>query len=112
MFLQSGIVGHAREESMKLISKFLPVSIILFKEDFDDKKDLQSLVKEINRLYVIEHGVKRPYIAIDQEGGKVVQIPWIEYNPSNAFLGSYGNIAFTKLVGSRVGYDLKLLGLS
>ena len=112
MFLQSGIVGHSREDSKKLISKFLPVSIILFKEDFDDKKDLQSLVKEINRSYVIEHGVKRPYIAIDQEGGKVVQIPWIEYNPSNAFLGSYGNIAFTKLVGSRVGYDLKLLGLS
>lgn len=112
MFLQSGIVGHAREESMKLISKFLPVSIILFKEDFDDKKDFQSLVKGINRLYVIENGVKQPYIAVDQEGGKVVQIPWIDYNPSNAFLGSYGNSASTKLVGSRVGYDLKLLGLS
>lgn len=111
-FIQSGIVGYSRDESLKLLSKFLPGSIVLFKEDFKDQKDLAALMKRINQIYKIDHGVQEPYFAIDQEGGKIVQLSWTEYNPSNAFLGYLNNVKFSEYMGLRVGYDLEKNGFS
>ncbi len=86
-FIQSGIRGLERDQALKVISKFLPFSIILFKKDFTSKNDLMNLIKEIKRIYRIENNVNDPVIAVDQEGGNVVRIPWLDYNPSNLFFG-------------------------
>jgi len=111
LFIQSGLRGHEREDSLKLISKFLPGSIVLTKKDFDGKSGLLELLKEINRIYLIENGVDRPYIALDQEGGNVVRLDWLNYNPSNAFLGRFDNQKFTRYVASLTGYELRNLGI-
>lgn len=109
LFIQSGLVGHDREESLRLISKFLPSSIVLVRKDFTDRTDLLDLVHSIKRIYKIENDTKYPYIAVDQEGGNVVRLPFVNYNPSNAFLGNLNNICFTEYIGSRTGYDLNSL---
>ena len=111
-FQQTGICGYEREKALKLIGKLLPGSIILFKSDFTDKDDLVSLIKEINKLYVVENSLNPPIISVDQEGGMVVQVPWLSFNPSNAFLGQLKNEKFCKLMGERTGYDLKNLGIT
>lgn len=109
-FIQTGICGYEREEALHILSKFLPSSIILFRSDFTDKDDLKKLIKDIKKLYKIENDVDPPLMAVDHEGGRVVQFPWLSYNPSNAFLGSLNDLKFTKFMGLRTGYDLKDLG--
>lgn len=110
-FIQTGIGGYTREEALKLIGKLLPCSIVLMKRDFHGRSDLQDLIHSIRRLYTIENGQAGPYIAIDQEGGNVVRLPFLNYNPSNAFLGSIDNTNLTQYVGARTGYDLASMGI-
>ena len=111
LFIQAGLVGHDREESLSLIGKLLPSSIVLVRKDFSDRSDLLELIHSIKRLYKIEKDTRYPYIAVDQEGGNVVRLPFLNYNPSNAFLGNLNNECFTEYVGSRTGYDLNSLGI-
>jgi beta-N-acetylhexosaminidase len=110
-FIQTGLIGHDREESLRLVGKLLPSSIVLVRKDFSDKTDLLELIHSIKRLYKVEKDTKFPYIAVDQEGGNVVRLAFLNYNPSNAFLGNLNNIGFTEYVGSRTGYDLNSLGI-
>ena len=110
-FIQTGLIGHDREESLRLVGKLLPSSIVLVRKDFSDKTDLLDLIHSIKRLYKVEKDTKFPYIAVDQEGGNVVRLAFLNYNPSNAFLGNLNNIGFTEYVGSRTGYDLNSLGI-
>ncbi|MGC8514880.1 MAG: glycoside hydrolase family 3 N-terminal domain-containing protein [Thermoplasmata archaeon] len=110
-FIQTGLIGHEREESLRLIGKLLPSTIVLVRKDFTDRKDLIDLLHSIKRLYRIEKDAKDPYIAVDQEGGNVVRLAFLNYNPSNAFLGNLNNMRFTEYVGSRTGYDLRDLGI-
>jgi len=110
-FIQTGLIGHEREESLRLIGKLLPSTIVLVRKDFSDRADLINLIHNIRRLYRIEKDVRDPYIAVDQEGGNVVRLAFLNYNPSNAFLGNLNNPRFTEYVGSRTGYDLKELGI-
>ncbi len=110
-FLQTGIRGMEKEDALKAISKILPSSIVLFKSDFSSPRDLEQLIREINHIYRIENGVRQPIIAVDQEGGNVVRIDWLEYNPSNLFLGKYDNLNFTSYVGKLTGQELSNLGI-
>ena len=59
----------------------------------------------------IEKGIAPPVFAIDQEGGNVVRIPWLNYNPSNYFLGQVNNEKLTNYVGLVTGSDLYRLGI-
>ena len=111
LFIQTGLIGHDREESLRLVGKLLPSSIVLVRKDFSDKTDLLELIHSIKRLYKVEKDTKFPYIAVDQEGGNVVRLAFLNYNPSNAFLGNLNNIGLTEYVGSRTGYDLNSLGI-
>ncbi|MCL4451587.1 MAG: hypothetical protein M1327_03055 [Candidatus Thermoplasmatota archaeon] len=111
LFIQTGLIGHDREESLKLIGKLLPSSIVLVRKDFSDRSDLLELIHSIRRIYKVEKDAEYPYIAVDQEGGNVVRLAFLNYNPSNAFLGNLNNLRFTEYVGSRTGYDLKSLGI-
>ncbi len=110
-FVQSGIRGHDREESLKILSRFLPSSVVFIRSDYGGPEDLESLIKSVRKIYRIENGIQDPYIAVDQEGGNVVRIPWINYNPSNAFLGHVDNTRFTEFVGLKTGHDLLESGI-
>ena len=110
-FLQTGIRGMEKEQALKAVSKILPSSIVLFKSDFSSPSDLQQLIRDLKHLYRIENGINEPLIAVDQEGGNVVRINWIDYNPSNLFLGRYDNINFTYYVGALTGQELSALGI-
>ena len=88
-----------------------PIKLVLVRKDFSDRKDLIELIHTIKHLYSIEKDAREPYIAVDQEGGNVVRLAFLNYNPSNAFLGNLDNLRFTEYVGSRTGYDLKDSGI-
>ena len=112
LFIQSGIRGMEREEALRKISDLLPSSIVLFKPDFSSVKDLESLIMKISHIYVIDRGVPEPVIAVDQEGGNVVRLQWLDYNPSNLFLGELDDVNFTRYVGALTGYQLSQLGIT
>lgn len=110
--IQSGLRGFADlETSLKAIKKLLPFSIVFFRSDFSKEEDLKDLIKKINHLYKIEAGIDPPIIAVDQEGGNVVRMPWLDYNPSNFFTGSFNNLNFTHYVGRLTGNQLLNLGI-
>ncbi len=112
IFLQSGIRGFSdRDEALKNLRKVLPSSVVFFRADFTDRSDLLSLIKEINHIYKVEEGVEPPVFAVDQEGGNVVRLPWLDYNPSNSFLGMVDNKKLTNLVGKLTGKQLSDLGI-
>lgn len=110
-FIQCGIRGFDREDSLRHISRLLPASISLFRGDYRDEDDLRSLIHQINRIYKIENSTEEPYIAIDQEGGNVVRLPWLNYSPSNYMLGKLDNISLTRYTGMLAGYDLYSRGI-
>lgn len=110
-FIQCGIRGFEREEGLKNLSKLLPTSVALFRADYTDDEDLRNLIAQINIIYRKENGVKEPYIAVDQEGGNVVRLPWLNYSPSNYFLGRLNNLSFTEYTGMLTGYDLHSRGI-
>ena len=111
LFIQTGIRGVERDQALKIISSMLPSSIVLFRGDFSDETELQELIKDIQKLYAIEKNTVPPVFAIDQEGGNVVRIPWLDYNPSNYFLGQVNNEKLTNYVGLVTGSDLYRLGI-
>ena len=111
MFIQAGLRGFPdRETSLRNLRKILPFSVVLFRSDFTNESDLRGLIKQINIIYKDE-GVDPPVIAVDQEGGNVVRLPWIDYNPSNFFLGSVDNTNLTNTVGKITGKQLHDLGI-
>ncbi|EQD58775.1 beta-hexosaminidase, partial [mine drainage metagenome] len=93
-------MGHEREDSLKMLAKLLPSTIVLTRKDFASREEILSLIHSIKRLYKMEKDLKDPYFAVDQEGGNVVRLPFINYNPSNAFLGNLDNPRFTEYVGA------------
>lgn len=112
MLIQSGIRGYSdRESAIKALKKLLPYSVVLFRSDFTTSSDLQDLIHTINHLYRVDEGAEPPVIAVDQEGGNVVRIPWIDYSPSNYFLGKYNNPKFTRYVGNLTGSQLYDIGI-
>ncbi len=111
IFIQSGLRGMDREEALKKIAKLLPYSIVLFKSDFSSPEDLKELIRRVRRIYVTENGVEEPLIAVDQEGGNIVRLDWLDYSPSNLFLGEFNNTNFTSYVASLTGYQLSDLGI-
>lgn len=110
-FIQCGIRGFEREESLRHISRLLPASISLFRGDYRDEEDLQALIRQINRIYKVDNATPEPYIAIDQEGGNVVRLPWLNYSPGNYLLGRLDNTNLTKFAGMLAGYDLYSRGI-
>lgn len=109
-FIQTGIRGFDREEALVKLKQLLPASVALFRADYTDLDDLKRLISSINKIYR-ENQAPDPYIAIDQEGGNVVRMPWLNYSPSNYFLGRVDNKKLTRLVGERTGYDLYQAGV-
>lgn len=111
IFIQSGLRGMDREAALKKIAKLLPFSLVLFRSDFSSQDDLKELIRRVRKIYVTENGIEEPVIAVDQEGGNVVRLDWLDYNPSNLFLGEFNNTNFTGYVASLTGYQLSDLGI-
>ncbi len=63
LFIQTGLRGVEREESLRYISKMLPLSVVLFGNDFSNEKELTELISKINHIYVVENNVPAPFIA-------------------------------------------------
>lgn len=110
--IQTGLGGFdSEEETFRELKKILPFSIVLFRSDFGTASELQALIKKINHAYEIDCGVKKPVIAVDQEGGNVVRIPWLDYIPSNYFLSRVDNQKLTYLSACITGTQLSELGI-
>ncbi len=110
--IQTGLGGFdSEEETFRELKKILPFSIVLFRSDFGTASELQELIKKINHAYEIDCGVKKPVIAVDQEGGNVVRIPWLDYIPSNYFLSRVDNQKLTYLSACITGTQLSELGI-
>ena len=99
-----GFKGTVATSKLKtLMQKIQPGGILLLGRNIQDKEQLQFLIQDL------QDASKIPlFVAVDQEGGVISRIPWVE-NTSQSALESFEH-AF--LVGERRGKELRNIGIN
>jgi len=92
----------------KLLSAIQPGGIILFKNNIESIQQIQSLIKQTTSILQIT-----PYIAIDEEGGRVHRLEKIlPQIPSPLTLTSKANPSLAKKLHYSLALILKYLGIN
>ncbi len=94
-------------ETENFIKKFHPGGILLLGKNIENKDQLISLIQEIQKISLEDSGLPL-FIAVDQEGGEISRIGWVEKtsqskikNPEQAYN-----------IGLQRGKELKELGIN
>jgi len=69
-------------EIEKLIRQIKPGGILLLKRNIKDKEQLQKLIASLEKISLQETGLPL-FVAVDQEGGIVSRIEWLEKTPQS-----------------------------
>jgi beta-N-acetylhexosaminidase len=102
----------AKKEALKLIDKYKIGGVILYSHNIDSQKQLLSLNKSLQNYSIKNLGVPL-FIAIDQEGGKVVRINQFgTVLPSNMNIGATRSPELSFLAGKLTAIDLENLGIN
>lgn len=84
--------------------------IILFRRNTPSVEAVRALAEEIARTSTVSGG---PFVAVDQEGGRVVRIPSPAVQlPPMRVLGDVGDAALVRRAGSTVAVELRALGVN
>ena len=94
-------------ETRKFLETIQPGGIIFFKCNIKDKKQVKNLIKEINECLKI-----KPFIAVDQEGGRVERLRKI--CTSTPSVWSLAKVGLKKLLQAQsiIAKELKELGFN
>jgi beta-N-acetylhexosaminidase len=92
----------------KVIQKYRPGGVILFKENVVSADQTVRLVDQLQRAA----GKVPLLVAIDQEGGLVARIEYGTMMPGNMALGAINSTKDAMLAGEITGQELKALGIN
>jgi len=108
-----GFQGKRSSDNVKrLISVYKPGGIILFTRNVESEAQLVKLNGDIRKLAISNIGVP-VFIAIDQEGGKVLRIKdFATVLPGNMNLGATRSSELSFLAGKLTAIDLEMLGIN
>ena len=103
-----GLAGPALSNGEKRsLEQVRPGGVILFRRNLDSRERLARLMLDLDRILV-----DSPWIAVDQEGGRVSRLePWIGPTPSASELGSAGPDEAYRF-GRETGRELARLGFN
>ncbi len=109
----SGFNGTYLDSELKeLIHEFNVGGIVLFKRNIESSEQLSELIEQINQ-YCKSKGIRRPIIAVDQEGGSVRRLFFVD-TPSLYDLAQNGESSvssaayFTAIELKKHGIDVNL----
>jgi beta-N-acetylhexosaminidase len=107
--LMVGIPGiHVSPETEELIGDYGIGGVILFERNYQDSQQLASLTAELQRIAAFPL-----FLAVDQEGGRVVRFKRdFTPLPAAAELGSQGSPDLVYNIFSRLGGELKAVGIN
>jgi len=112
MFLYGFQGKNSSDEVQRLIRQYKPGGFILFTRNIESEPQLISLNSDIKSLSVAQIGLPS-FIAIDQEGGKVLRIKnFGTVLPGNMNLGATRSTALSFLAGKLTAIDLEMLGIN
>lgn len=94
-------------EIEKLLKELHPGGILLLAKNIENEKQLKELVNSLQMITVEDTGLPL-FIAIDQEGGPISRIQWIEKTPQSKI----ENAAQAYQIGKIKGEQLKELGIN
>lgn len=109
MFLYGFQGKNSSEDIQRLVKQYKPGGFILFTRNIESESQLVSLNSDIKKL-----SASLPsFIAIDQEGGKVLRIKSFgTVLPGNMNLGATRSTALSFLAGKLTAIDLEMLGFN
>jgi len=112
MFLYGFQGKSSSDEVQRLIKQYKPGGFILFTRNIGSESQLVSLNSDIKKLSISQIGLPS-FIAIDQEGGKVLRIQnFGTVLPGNMNLGATRSTALSFLAGKLTAIDLEMLGIN
>lgn len=88
-----------------------PGSFILFRRNLQNNRQVAELTNELHQLSLQMTSVPA-FIGLDQEGGKVVRIPFRPPLPSAHAVGQIQDPEITEMLGYQIGVALKQLGFN
>ncbi len=108
-----GFQGKRSDEGIKrLIDEYSPGGFIIFTRNIESETQLVNLNNDIKNLSSRVTGIPA-FIAIDQEGGKVLRIrDFGTVLPGNMNLGATRSSALSFLAGKLTAIDLEMLGIN
>lgn len=100
------------QEFVQLVEKYKISNVILFDRNIESSGQLRRLCSEIQE--VVQRNTGHPaLIAIDQEGGSVVRMPWDAVNmPGAMALAATGDLRSAYDAGRFTGEELRWLGVN
>lgn len=102
----------ASEEVFKLIDKYHAGGFVIFTHNIDSQDQLVLLNSEIQK-YSNKKNLIPSFIAIDQEGGKVLRIKnFGTILPGNMNIGATRSAELSFLAGKLTAIDLEMLGIN
>jgi|GEM_PF-69561 len=101
-------VVEINPEIERVIKKYQPGGVILFKENVVNTEQTVRLVDNLQRA----SGNIPLLVAIDQEGGLVARIEYGTMMPGNMALGAISSTKDAMLAGKITGQELKALGIN
>lgn len=110
MPLETPGVSEATRKRIQLVS---PAGYILYPWNVRDRGQLRELTAELRQLTRETTG-QRPFIAVDQEGGRVqaLRIDSLHEHPAASHMGAYDDPAYMEAVGYVTGVELASLGIT
>ena len=112
MFLYGFKGKRANEDVKGIIEEYKPGGVILFTRNVESESQLLDLNNEIKKESFSVTGIPA-FIAIDQEGGKVLRIKnFGTVLPGNMNLGATRSSALSFLAGKLTAIDLEMLGIN
>lgn len=95
------------KEIENLIKEIHPGGILLLKENIENEKQLKELINSLQEIALQDTGLPL-FIAVDQEGGIISRIDWIDKIPQSEIKSTVQ----AKQIGIDRGRELKKLGIN
>ncbi|MBI3092400.1 MAG: beta-N-acetylhexosaminidase [Candidatus Tectomicrobia bacterium] len=108
-----GIAGQGvSAELRRALAGWVPGGFVLFKENIGAPEQLADLCAELRAVCLEQVGVP-PFIAIDQEGGRVARLgpPFTQVPPMRR-LGELGDADLTRRLAAGMAAELRAAGIS
>lgn len=90
-----------------MIKQVRPGGVLLLGRNIEHAKQLKKLIQELQEISLQESGLPL-FVAVDQEGGAISRIPWVEKTPQSELR----NVEDAYRVGAQRGRELKELGVT
>ena len=105
--------AHIYDRTRKNTQQVLPAGYIVYPWNVASREQLTRLTKDLRRIAEESTGV-RPFVAVDQEGGRVqaLRIPSLHRHPPARSMGLHEDSDYTEAVGYVAAVELRSVGVN